>query len=52
MHEPVDGVWTGVGSDVEGVGKTCGKLVGAKAELLGGLILIGVAANILYSHLQ
>jgi manganese efflux pump family protein len=33
------------------IGKACGKLIGAKAELLGGLILIGVATEILYSHL-
>ena len=33
------------------IGKACGKFLGAKAELIGGLILIAVASEILYSHL-
>ena len=33
------------------IGKRCGTLLKSSVEMIGGLILIGIGASILYEHL-
>ncbi|MCL6408678.1 hypothetical protein EXT70_23995, partial [Dickeya dadantii] len=33
------------------IGRYIGPILGKKAEIIGGLVLIGIGCNILYEHL-